>query len=198
MRNAAASGNFCLSALVAHDVCKVNLVSGITDHSHLNLIKSAVLSALGSRTPWSYSNISFIYTSTLGEKIHTQSQSVCYICLPINISKRCLFSDVCREASGQWESLKSELPSKSQSSLRVTLRVKPVPAGTGLTTCLGCSLNSRPVLDSRWLQCLCGERNCFSFSQKSFFHYNNFKAECKISLSKTVLPSTEFALCWWN
>lgn len=51
MRNDAAGANFCLSALVAHDVCKVNLVRGITDHLHLNLIKSPVLSALGSRTP---------------------------------------------------------------------------------------------------------------------------------------------------
>lgn len=34
---------FALSALVAHDVCKVNLKSSITDHSHLNLIKSTML-----------------------------------------------------------------------------------------------------------------------------------------------------------
>lgn len=32
-----------LSALVARDVCKVNLKSSITDHSHLKLIKSTML-----------------------------------------------------------------------------------------------------------------------------------------------------------
>lgn len=82
MRNAAAAGNFCLSALVAHDVCKVNLVSGITDHSHLNLMKSPVLSALGSRTLCYiklFKYIAHLDEHTWGGQTHTLEECLLYL-----------------------------------------------------------------------------------------------------------------------
>lgn len=162
MRNAAAGGNFCLSALVAHDVCKVNLVSGITDHSHLNLIKSPGLSALGSRAPCYIKLFKYIPHLDLG-RANRRTQRVFVIYPPMNISKRWLFSDVFREASSQiWYVRENPF----NLSCPWWPAVFASPAGTGLTTCLGCSLNSRPMWDSRWLQCQCGDHNS---SPKSFF-----------------------------